>query len=259
MTTTPTNDPWVVRPRLNPKAHLRLFCFPYAGGGASVFRTWSEDLPLDVEICSVQLPGRENRLKEPLYTRVSALVETLIQVLQPYMDLPFAFFGHSVGTLVGFELARALRRENAPGPLYLSVSGRQAPQVADSYPPIHHLPEVEFIEELRHFNGTPELVLQHDELMALLLPTLRADFEMNETYVYEPEEPLDCPISAFGGLQDVRVSRESLAAWSVHTRSDFKVRVFPGDHFFIHSARTMVLQALSQDVVRLLHRITAGR
>ncbi len=258
MITAPIVDLWIVRPKPNPQAFLRLFCFPYAGGGASVFRAWPDDLPAGVEVCSVQLPGRESRLKEPLFTRLPPLVQTLARVLRSYMNMPFAFFGHSVGTLVSFELARELRRQSAPGPLYLFVAGRWAPQIPDPDPPIHQLPEPEFREELRRFNGTPELVLQHNELMSLLLPTLRADFEINETYAYTADEPLDCPIFAFGGLQDVKVSQEGLAAWRAHTRSNFKLRLFPGDHFFLHSARTLVLQALSQDLIQLLHQITRG-
>jgi medium-chain acyl-[acyl-carrier-protein] hydrolase len=258
MTTPSIIDPWIVRPKPNPQAHLRLFCFPYAGGGALVFRTWPDDLPPDVEVCAVQLPGRESRLKEPLFTRLSPLVQTLSHVLEPHLDVPFAFFGHSVGTLVSFELARQFRRQNAPGPVHLFVSGRWAPQLPDPYPPIHQLPESEFVEELRRFNGTPELVLQHAELMALLLPILRADFEINETYVYTAGEPLDCPISAYGGLQDARASREGLEGWRVHTRGDFVLRVFPGDHFFLHSARSLVLQTLSRELTQLLRQIARG-
>lgn len=255
MITTPTNEPWVVCPKPNPRAVLRLFCFPYAGGGASAFRTWPEGLPLNVEVYAVQPPGRESRLKEPLFDRLLPLVDALAQALRPYMNMPFAFFGHSLGTLMSFELARKLRRQNAPGPLHLFVAGRCAPQILDPDPPVHELPEPEFVEELRRLNGTPEPVLQHPELMTLLLPTLRADFAINETYVYQDEEPLDCPISAFGGLEDQEVSRDDLAAWRVHTRGNFRLQVFPGGHFFLHTARSLLLQTLSLELVQTLHRL----
>ncbi len=146
----------------------------------------------------MQLPGRESRLRDPCFTGL----EPLVQALPPYLDMPYAFFGHSLGALIGFELARALVRESRPGPVHLFVSDHSAPQIQNPDPPIHQLPEPDFIKKLRHLNGTPGEVLQHAELMALLLPVLRADFAINETYVYIPGSLLDCPISAFGGLQD---------------------------------------------------------
>jgi medium-chain acyl-[acyl-carrier-protein] hydrolase len=245
---------WVTCSRPRTQARLRLFCFPYAGGGASIFRAWPDDLP-GMQVCPVQLPGRENRLREPCFIRLEPLVQALVQALPPYLDMPYAFFGHSLGALIGFELARALVRENRSGPVHLFVSGHSAPQVQSLEPPIHQLPEPDFIKELRCLNGTPGEVLQHAELMALLLPVLRADFAINETYVYTPGTLLDCPISAFGGLQDNLASRDDLAAWRDQTRSTFTLRMFPGDHFFLHSARPLLLRAIVHDLAQSLSRI----
>lgn len=250
---------WVTCPKPKAQARLRLFCFPYAGGGASIFRTWPDDLPPSIQICSIQLPGRESRLREPCFTRLEPLVQALVQALSPYLDVPYAFFGHSLGALIGFELARALVRENRPSPVHLFVSGHSAPQVQSLDPPIHQLPEPDFIKELRHLNGTPGEVLQNAELMALLLPVLRADFAINETYVYIPGTLLDCPISAFGGLQDSLVSRDGLAAWCDQTYSTFALRMFPGDHFFLHSARPPLLRAIVHDLAQSLSRIHKGQ
>lgn len=243
---------WVLRFRHNPQARLRLFCLPPAGGGASTFRTWWTLLPSEVEVCAIQPPGRESRLSEPPLTQLALLVQPLAQAILPYCTMPFAVFGHSLGSLVGFELARQLRRERRPGPLQLFVSGRIAPQLADLNPPIHRLPDPEFLQELRRYNGTPEEVLRHAELMQLLLPLLRADFAMHETYTYVAEEPLDCPIAAFGGMQDSQVGWDQLAAWQIQTRQPFTLHMLPGDHFFIHSARTLLLQALTQELTQLL-------
>jgi medium-chain acyl-[acyl-carrier-protein] hydrolase len=148
------------------------------------------------------------------------------------MDFPFAFFGHSLGSLISFELTRWLRRQKVPCPLQLFVSGCRVPQIPNPDPPIHQLPDVEFIEELRRFNGTPKAVLDNPELMEVFLPLLRSDMRLYETYVYDHEAPLDCPISAFGALEDEEVSREELAAWYDQTRSRFNIQMFPGDHFF---------------------------
>ena len=234
------------------QAYLRLFCFPYAGGGASIFRDWAASLPASVEVCPIQLPGRESRIQERPFHRVTALVSALSCALQPYLDKPFAFWGHSMGALIAFELARQLRRENKPGPLHLLVSGHRAPQLPDSVPPIHQLPEREFVRELRLLNGTPETVLQHAELMQLMMPILRADFALAETYTYTVEAPLDCSISVFGGLQDERVGNNDLKPWQEQTWQDFSLRLFPGDHFYFHSHRSQLFLAMSEELRRIL-------
>jgi len=237
---------WVTCPKPHPQAKLRLFCFHYAGGRASVFRTWSDSLPQSVEVCAIELPGRGMRLRESPFTQLEPLVQHLPSALLPFLDKPFAFFGHSMGGLVSFELTRLLRREYGVSPVHLFVSGQRAPQVPDPEPPIHTLPESEFLEELRRFNGTPEAVLENAELMQLLFPTLRADFAVLETYAYTPEIPLDCPITAFGGLQDPEANCDELEAWREQTNAFFVLEMFPGDHFFLHSAEPLLLQCLSQ-------------
>ena len=176
ISTTPTN-PWIARVRPTNGAVLRLFCFPYAGGGAAAYRPWSNELPSQIDVCAVQLPGRETRLREAPFTRIGPLVETLERALRPYCDLPAAYFGHSMGALIAFELARQQRRLGRPGPVRLFVSGHHGPQLPDPHKPLHRLPKDEFVAELRRLNGTPEVVLQNAEIMELLLPYLRADLE----------------------------------------------------------------------------------
>ena len=245
-------DTWTIRPRPNPRATLRLFCFPYAGGGASIYRNWLMHLPPAVEGCLVQLPGRENRLVERPFRELSRLLPPLGQALYPYLDKPFAFFGHSMGALVSFELARYLRKQYKLAPVRLFVSAYRGPRLPARDTPIHHLPEPEFIAALRGLNGTPEAVLHNAELMQLVRPTLRADFTLCETYEYLPDEPLTCPISAFGGLQDPDVSREQLALWRDETCGAFILRMFPGDHFFLHNSSLLLLRALCQDLAQLI-------
>ena len=240
-----SSENWVFYPKLNPMARLRLFCFPYAGGGASAFTSWPSDLPTDVEVCSVQIPGRENRLREPPYTRLAALVQILVETIEPALTKPFAFFGHSMGALISFELTRELQKRRKPSPFHLFVSGHRAPQLADLAPPLHTLLENELLQELSKFNGTPEVILQHKELLQLVLPVLRADLEMCETYIYSSNQPLECPISAFGGMQDPRVSRKELATWQEQTCCPFALLMLPGDHFFLHSSRASLLEKIS--------------
>ncbi len=253
MTTGRTIHSWVTCPQPNAQASLRLFCFPYAGGSSVIFRTWSKSLPTTVELCPIELPGRLTQMKLPAFTQLEPLVQAIAPVLLPHLDKPFAFFGHSMGALLSFELARLLRKEYGIIPVHLFVSARRAPQIPDPKPPIHALPEPEFKEELRRLNGTPEAVLQNAELMQLLVPILRADFAVLETYVYTAEPPLNCPITAYGGLQDQEVSYDELQAWQNQTNAGFSLQMFTGNHFFLHSAQSLLLQSLSQE----LHRITS--
>ncbi|HEX7181023.1 MAG TPA: thioesterase II family protein [Thermoanaerobaculia bacterium] len=252
---SPPAERWLAFREAKPRARVRMFCFPYAGGGASTYRGWSASLPPDVEVCPVQLPGRESRLREEPFTRPEPLIRILADVLAPHMDMPFVFFGHSMGGMISFELSRELRRRGRTLPLHLFVSGRRAPHVPPREEPIHNLPEPEFIEELRRLQGTPEEVLQHAELMKLLTPVLRADFSVNETYTYTEEEPLDPGISAFGGLGDDEVTREDLEGWKQHTRGKFRLRMLPGDHFFLHPSKDVVCEAVARDMAELHPRV----
>ncbi len=237
---------WFVVPRRLGNPRLRLFCFPYAGGGAFAFRKWAERVPHGVELCGVQLPSREGRFKEPAYTRLTDLVRDLAEVVGTATDVPFAFFGHSMGALVAFALARELRRANVSGPELLLVSGRRAPQRPDPDPPIHALPLPEFLQELRELNGTPEAIFRDEELLQLLVPILRADFEVCETFEYEHERPLDCPIAAFGGTVDPDVAREDLEAWAEQTTASFSLRMFPGDHFYFVNRPAALLDEVAR-------------
>lgn len=243
---------WFVSPKPNPAARLRLFCFPYAGGGAAAFWKWVNYLHVDVEVCLAQLPGRGTRLLDAPYTRLPPLAETIAREMLPFTDKPFALFGHSMGAIISFELARLLSAEQKPEPVHLFVSGCRAPQIRATDRRTYDWPEAEFVEDLRRLNGTPQEVLESPELMKLLTPLLRADFEVVQTYAYVAGPPLKCPITVFGGLQDDEVSSEHLEGWREQTTAAFTLRLFPGDHFFIHSSQPLILRALAQDLERLL-------
>ena len=237
---------WISRPKPNPRASLRLFCFPYAGGSSMIFRNWPDALPSIFEVCLVQLPGRGPRLREAPYKNMLALVEALAPEIRPYLQEPFAFFGHSMGAMISFELARELRRKYQFNPTCLLFSGRTAPQLPDTEPLTYNLPEAEFIEEVRRLDGTPREILVNPELMQLIMPVLRADFEACQTYSYQTDAPFDCPITALGGLQDREVKRADLEAWSKHTTGAFSLRMFPGDHFFLNNSQPLLFRVLSQ-------------
>jgi medium-chain acyl-[acyl-carrier-protein] hydrolase len=242
---TATSNRWLCYFKRNPKAGLRLFCFPYAGGNAMVYRSWSQKLPPNIEVVAIQLPGHGSRTQEPPLSSLPELVELLGSALAGSLNEPFAFFGHSMGALVAFELARLLRREGRALPMQMLVSGRTAPQLKDCHAPLYNRPKSELLQELRQLEGTPREVLEHPELMEYMLPILRADFSICDTYEYTEAAPLECPISVFGGLQDTDVPRQNLEGWREQTSSTFSLRMLPGNHFFLHSNETLLLNLLA--------------
>jgi len=223
-----------------------------------MFKGWSKELPDGVEICPVQLPGRESRWSEPANRSFVFLISTLSVALRPLLDVPFALFGHSMGALIGFELARELRREGVSGPRHLFVSGARAPQIDPPEPPIHDLPNPDFVQRLLRFEGIPEEILRNRELIEVLLPVIRADLALCESYVYDLEEPLDCGISAYGGQRDQMVLPGHIAAWRAQTRSLFASRIFSGGHFFLQTARPHLLREVAAELTRILSRISTG-
>jgi len=201
-----------------------------------------------VDVCPVQLPGRGSRLHERPHSRIAPIVEDLADTIGPCLDLPMAFFGHSMGALIAFELARELRRRLLREPCHLFVSGRRAPHVAREAVPIEQLDEPALIDEVKRLDGTPPEVLHNRELLELVLPTLRADFAACETYAYIPGPPLRCPVTAFGGLTDPQATREEVAAWGQHTAGGFVMRTLPGDHFFVNSSAHVLMRAVARDL-----------
>ncbi|UZW58376.1 thioesterase II family protein [Lysobacter enzymogenes] len=242
---------WIVFPSPNPAAKLRLFCFHHAGGSGQFFHAWPARLGAQVEVAAIQLPGRGPRLTEPYARDLLPLSRILARELSSYLDRPFAFFGHSLGALLCFETARSLRRENRPQPSHLFLSAAEAPHRRERDQAISALPRDALVDRLREFDGAPDEALRNEELLDLMLPAIRADFELCETYEFQSERPLDCSMTVYGGLEDGGVDSERLAAWSEMTQGECAVRMFPGGHFYINSAQASFLRALSTDMVGL--------
>jgi medium-chain acyl-[acyl-carrier-protein] hydrolase len=216
-----------------------------------MYHTWAAALP-NVEVCPIQLPGRESRMREPPLARMSLLVDALAAAMRPYLSSPFAFYGHSMGALISFELARRLIRDGQQGPRHLFVAARRAPQLRDDRPVLHTQPEPAFVERVSiRYGALPKVIADDPELTRLFIPTLRADLAVCETYEYQDSEPFDCPISVFGGWQDSGVSRADLDAWRLQTTAQFSLRMFAGDHFFIKGAKSELLRAISDDLARI--------
>ncbi|MBX3012986.1 MAG: thioesterase [Caldilineaceae bacterium] len=251
-------DRWLRRLRPQLQVRLRLFCFPFAGGSASAYRPWVAPLAAlcpEVELCAVQLPGRENRLAEAPFTQMAPLVETLAPLLRPLIDdSPFVFFGHSMGANIAYELAQTLQRIGAPPPLHLFVSARRAPSLPDRNPPLHHLPPDELLQAIgQRYGNMPAALLQNEELKAIYLPLLRADFAMVESYEPSTLTPLACPITALGGDADPIVTQAELLAWRPLTSKAFAFHLFAGDHFYVQKQLTPLIQqiATTLDLVTL--------
>lgn len=240
----------------NSRAVVRLFCFPYAGGGASLFiRSFAGFNPL-IEVCPVQPPGRENRLSEPPLATVAETARAAAQGLQAYLDVEFAFFGHSLGALLAYELVQTLRQSGGPLPRHLFVSAHRAPHIPLPHPPTWQLPDAEFKEKLKELNGTPEEVLEHEELQALMLPLLRADFRLDETYSHPSTHPLlNCPITAFGGTRDSELNESDLRAWGDLTTARFDLTLIDGDHFFINSRSSVLATHITEALRAAGHRV----
>lgn len=242
---------WVMRLPPRPEAKVNLFCFPYAGGEAGLFRKWAGLFPPSISIIPVQLPGRGSRIQEPCLTSMTSIVEAVADGLNDYFDKPFAFFGHSMGGVISFELARLLRSGNLPTPIQLFISGRPAPQFGELMPLSYNLPLDQFIERLRELNGTPAQVFENKDLLDLIVPILRADFEACQTYSYKAGSPAPCGITAFSGVDD-KITREQMEGWKEHSSGFFDLRMLPGDHFFLHQEQKTIADVISRQMQQFL-------
>lgn len=230
---------------------MRLFCLPYAGGSARVFQDWAADLPDSVDLRTLELPGRGLRLTERPLDRLEAVVEDLMGTVLRDSDLPVAIFGYSYGALLGFELAWRLERIHGIRPAALLVAAARAPIWPRPLTRLGGLPDAELIDGLRVMNGTPHELLAHRELMQIMLPVVRADFNVAEHYQYRPGPLPSCPITAFCGSADPVVSREAMEAWAECTLSGFALHELPGDHFFLREARDSLVDKVSGALLSL--------
>lgn len=242
------SNPWFLLNSCKKSSSIRIFCLPYAGGGASVYHSWVASAPNHIEVCPIQLPGRENRISEELFDNIQLLTKELATQIEPHVDKPYALFGHSMGALIVFELARELRRRKIREPERLFFSGRIAPHVPRVKPPIHDLDHQSFLKCLYDLNGTPESILQNEELMELFMPMLRNDFKMVETYEYIDEAPLNIPFSVLRGSEDSETSAYFMNEWSKHTVDSCIQHLIKGNHFFLNDQPQKILDLINEDL-----------
>lgn len=231
---------------------MRLFCVPYAGSGASCYHAWARALSADgIEVRSVQLPGRENRLRETPLTAMPDVVAAVTDRIEPFLDRPYAIFGHSMGALVAYEVARELQRRGRRSPEFVIASGAAAPQIPREDEPLHALPDDELVKQVsERYQGIPKQVLEHKELLDLILPALRGDLSVIENYQFNETPRLACPVSAFSGDGDKHVTPEKLARWQEVAGGAFEHRMFAGDHFYLHDHRDALIDIVRQKAAR---------
>jgi medium-chain acyl-[acyl-carrier-protein] hydrolase len=249
MSVNPPASTWIFGRRNRPAARWRLFCLPHAGGGASFFRQWGQYFPEEIEVCPVQLPGRETRIRETPRQHFPSLVAELAHALAPYLDKPYAFLGHSMGALLSYGLTLHLRSQGLPLPVQIFASAYRAPHLP-APDPWHDLPEAQLIEKLIELSSSNREMLVNEELRSFFLPVVRADFAVCESYQHAHEEPLACPLTVLGGLQDTRVKREALEAWRVLTSQSFALHMLPGDHFYLQNWQRQLSQLISTSITQ---------
>jgi medium-chain acyl-[acyl-carrier-protein] hydrolase len=252
MSTANSKIRWFSVPRPQPEGRFNLFCFPYAGGGASCFFQWARSLAEQaIEVRSVQLPGRENRLREAPIADMHVVVGALADAMEPLLAQPYGFWGHSMGATIAYEVARELRRRGHYGPAVLVASGSGAPQLKRVVAPLHELPDDVFVHQVsQRYGGIPAAVLENKELLELVLPTVRADMALIERYEFRAGDKLMCPIHAYGGVDDDGVTPAKLERWQEVTDGTFSMQMFEGGHFFLNDHRDLLTERLVEVIER---------
>jgi medium-chain acyl-[acyl-carrier-protein] hydrolase len=250
-------SPWFVVGSPRPDPVARLFCFPYAGGSAQIFQDWHHYLPYEVEVVGVQYPGRGARVAERAITSCDQMIETLLVEFEPWLDVPYMFFGHSNGALVSFELARALQDSGSYLHIHQFISAKRAIHLDPRRKQLHDLPRDAFLREVERLGGTPAELLADPEFMEILLPILRADFSLSETYVRRDASPLKVDATILYGSRDVDIPEYDALRWAELVRGNIDHRSFDGGHFFINTHKRQVLEFMRAKMKAIMRQRVA--
>lgn len=245
---------WIVTPAARPDAKMRLVCFPFAGGSAAFYNEWQKHIPRHIEVSAVELPGRGMRFGESLRYHMTSIAEPIVELLKALSDKPYVIFGHSMGSLIGYEISRRMQALGK-GPLALLASGRRAPCVPLSDPPLHTLDDHALVRRLGEYNGTPAEVLNDPDMRGLFLPIIRADLQINDTYAQGADSSLKCPIYAFAGEDDPEAPPVMVERWSAMTSGEFSMNRFKGGHFFLKEKQQDFMERLNSRLENICENI----
>ncbi|HWY12930.1 MAG TPA: SDR family NAD(P)-dependent oxidoreductase, partial [Bacteroidia bacterium] len=249
-------DKWIIRTKKVENPSLRLFCLPYFAGGASIFNSWHEFLPDDIEVCAVQLPGREERGDEKPFDNIKDLVKKFTEVVEPLLTTPIAFYSHSSGAGIALEISRYLRKEKDVNPVRFIVGGWRAPHLVNPFKFLDAIKDDEVYKEKNipniknHLRSLeiPDSVIDNEQVFNEMLPSLRADILLGKNYTYKDAEPLHCPLTAVAGLQDTVFTAEQLKGWSKHTKGEFTFKTVNGGHLFCRDNKEELLKILTEEL-----------
>jgi surfactin synthase thioesterase subunit len=249
---------WFLCRAPRPSPRLRLFCIPFAGCGASAFNAWPAAFPDTIELHAAQLPGRESRYSEPALSDVHDVVRRMGDAIEPYLDRHYALFGYSMGAWIAFELIRELRRRGAPVPIQFFAASMRAPQISAAWPPLSQLPRDQFLERISEYFDSPWQTWANPDLLAIVLPVLRADMALCESYVYREEPPFAFPIQVFCGLRDRSTPLADAQAWRAQTTGNFALEVLEGSHFFPDASLARLQQVMLSAIAAFLNAMASS-
>lgn len=242
-----TENKWFLKQPQN-SDEIRMFCFPYAGAGGSIFKNWSFSTHKNVGVYPIQYPGRENRLFEPPINNMDVLISEICKQIKNYLDRPYILFGHSLGAKVAFHVAVEMQKSYCCAPGYLVVAGAQAPHIPETNP-IYNLNDDYIINELRRLGGTPDKILDNKDIMKIFLPTIRADYTLSDNFIYEEKYILECPILAIAGKDDSEASENEVYEWKNYTKTSYTYKAISGGHFFISTHESELLELIAANVL----------
>ncbi|MFF9351272.1 thioesterase II family protein [Streptomyces sp. NPDC014734] len=241
------NSAWIRRFHPAPESGVRLLCLPHAGGSAPFYFPMSRALSPAVDVLCLQYPGRQDRRQDPGIDNIPDYADAIVAELKPWLDVPTAFFGHSMGAVLAYEVALRLERDGLPGPIALFASGRRAPSRYREEN-VHRRDDDGIVKEMQLLSGTDSRILGDEEILRMVLPAIRSDYTAVETYRSEAGAAVSAPITVFTGDSDPRTSLEEAEAWRAHTTAEFDIRVFPGGHFFLANHADEIIEIISKSI-----------
>ena len=247
-TGTAVDTPWIQYQKTSDDPSMRIFCFPYAGGSALFYARWFRYLDENAEVFPIQLPGRESRIDEPLLRVMSVVINKIVEEISPYMTENTAFLGHSMGSMIAYEVARTLSERNMPMPKHIFLSGAVPPDMIGECEKIHMLSDEQFCEKLKGYESITSELMKYPEFFKFFLPVIKADFELIETYRFDKKWKMPCPVTVFSGTEDPYVPENALAQWGRFCEQEPQIITYSGNHFFLKEHTAEICRVITDSM-----------